>query len=102
VIGSKSVDAATISHSASKDLSQSSGANMTLSIGKALSLAAKGELSITGNAKGLIEIKDELTIKVGKAVINLKKNGDVTIEGAKISVKGKKAFTLNAKKIDQN
>jgi type VI secretion system secreted protein VgrG len=102
VIGSKSVDAATISHSASKDLSQSSGANMTLSVGKALSLAAKGELSITGNAKGLIEIKDELTIKVGKAVINLKKNGDVTIEGAKISVKGKKAITLNAKKIDQN
>jgi len=102
VVGSKSVEAATISHSAGKDLSQSAGANMSLSVGKDLAVAAQGELSIAGKKKGMIEVEDELTIKVGKASITLKKNGEVVVEGAKIDVKGKKSITLKAKKVNQN
>ncbi|NVB38748.1 type VI secretion system tip protein VgrG [Pseudenhygromyxa sp. WMMC2535] len=102
VVGHKSVDAGSISHSAGKDLSQSAGANMSLSVGEELSVAATGQVSIAGKHKGVIEFEDELTLKVGKASITLKKNGQVVVEGATIDVKGKKSINLEARKVNQN
>ncbi|MFO7561755.1 MAG: type VI secretion system tip protein TssI/VgrG [Enhygromyxa sp.] len=102
VVGSKSVDAASISHSARKDLSESAGQNLSISAGKDLKLDAGEQLSAQAKKKGLIELGEELMIKVGKASITLKKNGEIVLDGAEISVKGKKSITLKAKKVNQN
>ncbi|EDM80009.1 Rhs element Vgr family protein [Plesiocystis pacifica SIR-1] len=102
VVGPKSVDAASISHSARADLGQSAGANYSLSAGADLSMLAEGQLSLNGKKKGLIELEDTLTIKVGKASLSLQKNGTITLRGVKLSVEGKKSITLKAKKINQN
>ncbi|HVI03560.1 MAG TPA: type VI secretion system tip protein TssI/VgrG [Enhygromyxa sp.] len=102
VVGSKSVDAASIAHTARKDLREQAGQNLAVSAGKDLQIDAGGQLQVHGKKKGLIELGDELTIKVGKASITLKKNGEIVLDGAEISVKGKKAITLKAKKVNQN
>jgi type VI secretion system secreted protein VgrG len=102
VVGSKSVDASSISHNARKDLSETAGANLSLTAGKDMRLSAEGELSIAGKQQGLIELANDLTIKVGKASITLQKSGKIVIEGVEISVKGKKEITLKAKKVNQN
>ena len=102
VVGSKSVDAASIQHSARKDLGASAGANLSVSAGEDLSITAAGELGISGKKKGLIELGTDLTIKVGKASITLSKNGEIVLEGTKIDIKGKKSITLKAKKVNQN
>jgi type VI secretion system secreted protein VgrG len=102
VVGSKSVDAATITHTARKDLREQAGQNLAVSAGKDLQLDAGGQLAVHGKKKGLIELGDELTIKVGKASITLKKNGEIVLDGAEISIKGKKSITLKSKKINQN
>ena len=49
--------------------------------------------------------KDEamdFMIKVGKAKISMKKNGDITISGGKINVKGSGAVAIKGSKITQN
>lgn len=102
VVGGKSVDAASISHSARKDMSETAGGNFTLSSGKNMQVTCEGELGIVGKKKGLIELSDDLTIKVGKASITLQKSGKISIEGVEIDVKGKKEITLKAKKVNQN
>ena len=50
----------------------------------------------------MIDIKDQLTIKVGKATITMKKNGDITINGKNINVKGSGNIVMKAKKILEN
>ncbi len=49
-----------------------------------------------------IDIKDQLTIKVGKASITMKKNGDITINGKTINVKGSGNIVMKASKILEN
>ena len=67
-----------------------------------MSLSVGDNFGISGKKKGLIDIKDELTIKVGKASITLKKNGDITIQGKNISTKGSGNIVMKAKKILEN
>jgi len=87
-IGSnKSVDAG-------KDISAKSGKKMSLDSGD--------DFSIKGDKKGVIDIKDQLTIKCGSASIILKKNGDISIQGKNINVKGSGNIVLKAKKILEN
>jgi type VI secretion system secreted protein VgrG len=102
IVGGKSVDAATISHSARKDLSASAGQHASLTAKQDVRLDAGADLQIRAKKKGLIELGDELTIKVGKASITLKKTGEIVLDGAEISLKGKKSITLKAKKVNQN
>jgi type VI secretion system secreted protein VgrG len=102
VVGSKSVEASSISHSARKDMSLSSGANTSVQIGKALQVDVDGALALHGKKSGLIECDVDLTIKVGKASITLKKDGTIVLDGVEITVKGKQAITLKAKKVNQN
>ncbi|GAB6907584.1 type VI secretion system spike protein VgrG1b [Desulfosarcina cetonica] len=95
-IGSnKSVDAA-------KDISESAGKNITINSGEKMSLTAGDDFSLAGKKKGVIDIKDQLTIKVGKATITLKKNGDITLSGAKINIKGSGNITIKGSKILEN
>ena len=68
--GNKSVDA-------DKDISATSG--------KKMSFKAGDDYSVKGDKNGVIDIKDQLTIKVGKASITMKKNGDITINGKTIN-----------------
>jgi type VI secretion system secreted protein VgrG len=91
----KSVNATSnISENAGKDFDVTSKQKMTLKAGD--------DLVVAGKKKGLIEINDELTIKVGKAIINMKKNGDITINGNKIQVKACGDIILKGKKILEN
>jgi len=70
--------------------------------GKKTTITAGDDFTISGAKKGLIDIADELTIQCGKAVIQMKKNGDILIDGKKINVKGSGEIVMKAKKILQN
>jgi type VI secretion system secreted protein VgrG len=91
----KSVDAGgNISESAAKDVSVKSGKKMSLSAGD--------DFAIAGEKKGVIDIKDQLVIKCGKASITLKKNGDISIQGNKIQIKGSGDVIIKGQKILEN
>jgi type VI secretion system secreted protein VgrG len=65
-----------------------------------MSLSAGDDFGIKGDKKGVIEIKDELGIKCGKAMITLKKNGDIIIKGVKINItNGKGDITIDGKNV---
>ncbi len=95
-IGSnKSVDAGgNISETAGKDVSSTSGKKMALTAGD--------DFSIKGDKNGVIEMKDSLTFKCGKATIVMKKNGDITVKGKNINIKGSGNVVIKGKKILQN
>ncbi len=50
----------------------------------------------------MLEAEDELTIKVGKATLVMKKNGDITMNGKKITIKGDGDVVVKGSKIAQN
>jgi type VI secretion system secreted protein VgrG len=50
----------------------------------------------------VIEIAEELTLKVGNATITMKKSDDVVINGKKISVSGSGDVTTKGRKVTQN
>ena len=82
--------------------SEDVGSDKSVTSGKKMSLTSGDNFSVSGGKKGIIEIKDELTIKVGKASINMKKNGDITIKGKNINIKGSGNIVMKAKKILEN
>jgi type VI secretion system secreted protein VgrG len=82
-----------------KNISKSAGKDVSINSGKKMSLMAGDDIAIIGEKKGVIELKDELTIKIGKASISFKKSGDISIKGKKINLKGSGNITLKGKKI---
>lgn len=101
--GNKSVDAGgNISESAAKNVSLSAGDDVSVSSGKKMIMAAGDDFALQGKKKGVIDIADELTIKCGKAVIVMKKNGDITVNGKKITIKGSGDVIIKGSKILQN
>lgn len=82
--------------------SVSAGEDIAVTSGKKMTYTAGDDFAISGGKKGLIDIADELTIQCGKAVIQMKKNGDILIDGKKITVKGSGDIIMKAKKILQN
>jgi len=103
-IGSnKSVDAGkNISEKAGDNITGTAGKDVSMTSGKKMAMTAGDDFSIKGDKKGVIDIKDELTIKCGKATIVMKKNGDITINGKAINVKGSGNVVIKGKKILQN
>jgi type VI secretion system secreted protein VgrG len=91
-----------ISESAGKNFSCKAGKDVSVSSGKNMSLSAGDDFAVAGKKKGVIDIKDELVIKCGKATITLKKNGDISINGKKIQIKGSGDVVIKGKKILQN
>ena len=73
---------------AGENLTQSAGKSLSLSAGERMTLSAGDNLTLVGEKKGLLVIEDQLVIRVGEAAIVMKKNGDILISGAKISVLG--------------
>lgn len=79
--------------SVGKDLSESVGGKYTENVSKEYKLSAK---TIT------MEAKDQITLKTGSAQIIMKKNGDITISGKNINVKGSGNVVLKGSKVTAN
>ncbi|RJR20275.1 MAG: type VI secretion system tip protein VgrG [Nitrospiraceae bacterium] len=84
------------------NISESAGKDVSVTSGKKMSLKAGDDFSVSGGKKGVIDIKDQITIKCGSASITMKKNGDITIEGKNINVKGSGNIVMKANKIMEN
>ena len=109
--GMKSIEAGAV-------VSLKAGASMSLTSGAAFEVKADGagsihfakegalqtgkDLKITVGKKAVIEVADQLTLKCGSAEIVLKKNGDISIKGGKIDLKGSKKMSLKGSQIAEN
>ena len=93
-----------VNHSVSVGSNQdiSIGADRSLSVDGNLTESVKKDYSHKTDKKISIEAGDEITIKTGKAKIVMKKNGDITIEGKTINIKGSGNIVMKAKKILEN
>jgi type VI secretion system secreted protein VgrG len=101
--GDKSTTAGgNIKSTARKDFSVDAKQDVTLSSMKKTTVKSKDNLTINGEKKAVIDIKEELTLRCGKATITLKKNGDIQIKGAKINVKGSGDVIIKGSKITKN
>lgn len=77
------------------------GKNYTVKVGNDQSTEVDKEYRVKAKTIKL-EAKDQMTLKVGKAEITLKKNGDIKLSGKKIEVKGSGDITIKGSKINQN
>ena len=87
---------------AGSNISESAGKDVSSTAGKKMILTSGDDFGISGGKKGVIEIADQLTIKCGDASITMKKNGDITIKGKTINVKGSGNIVMKASKILEN
>lgn len=85
------------------------GKNMTIGIGKDLKETVEGQYleSVTKEyalkAKTItLSADDQITLKTGSASIVMKKNGDITISGKNINVKGSGNVVLKGSKVTSN
>ena len=91
-----------LSETAGKDLRLNIGVDGRLTIGRNLSLAAGNGITVEAQKAVTISAADGLTLKCGQAAIVLKKNGDISITGKEILVKGSGDIILKGQKILQN
>lgn len=77
------------------------GASKTVMVGQDLSEKV-GKTYSHSAKKIVLEAEDEITIKTGKAVINMKKSGDISIQGKNITLKGSGNIVIKGKKIVEN
>ena len=92
-----------------KNQATSVGKELTLEVGKdaEVTVGGKQEVSIAKESihqakKIQITAKDEITLKTGSASILMKKNGDITIKGKKITVKGSGDVVVKGSKVALN
>lgn len=93
------------------------GKNLGIQVDEAMTLAVTKDATFTIDGvhkvtvkkeyglkakKVTVEGEDEIVLKCGKAQIVLKKNGDVTIQGGKINVKGDSDVVVKGSKVAQN
>ncbi|HVK54193.1 MAG TPA: type VI secretion system tip protein TssI/VgrG, partial [Burkholderiales bacterium] len=76
-----------------KDLTEKVGGKSRMEVAKECSVQAK-KIAITAD--------DEIVIKTGSAEIVMKKNGDITIKGGKINIKGSSDVIIKGSKIQEN
>jgi type VI secretion system secreted protein VgrG len=99
----KSVDAGSdISEKAGKNISMNAGKNIASSAGDNIDETAGKNVTVKAGKKMLLDAGDEITIQTGSARIQMKKNGDIVIEGKKISVTASGDIVMKGKKILQN
>jgi type VI secretion system secreted protein VgrG len=85
-----------------KDHNVTVSGNESAKIGKDQTVEVSGNESRKIGKKLLIDVADEIAIQTGDARIVMKKNGDIVIEGNKISVNGSGDVVLKGQKILQN
>lgn len=85
------------------------GKNMTITVNKDLRETVEGKYSedVTKEyglkAKSItMQADDQITLKTGSASIVMKKNGDITISGANINIKGSGNVVIKGSKISEN
>lgn len=91
-----------ISMDAGTDISAKAGKNVAMNAGENISETAGKDVSIKAGKKILIDAGDQITIQTGSARIQMKKNGDIVIEGKKISIDASGDIVMKGKKILQN
>lgn len=91
------------------DKSEQVGGNKTIKVAKDLKEEIDGQhLEQVTKDYGLkakkitIEADDEIQIKTGSAIIEMKKNGDISINGKKITIKGSGDVIIKGSKILEN
>jgi len=92
----------TLTQTVKKDIAIAGKENYSLDAKKKIQITAGNDLIIVGKKKGTLNVKDQLTIHVGKAKIILKKNGDIFIQGKKVSVKASSTVKIKGSKIGLN
>ena len=92
-----------------KDLTEKIGQNHELEIQKNLTEKINGQHQETVEKEYILQAKkiqlvaqDEVNIKTGDAQITMKKNGNITIEGKTINVKGSGDVIIKASNIKEN
>ena len=108
--GAKSIEAGgdvSISTGAAGSLKTAADLSVTVGAGASVKVSADLAASAGGNAalkakKVLIQADDEIILKTGSATIGMKKNGDISIEGKKISIKGSGDVTIKGSKVVAN
>ncbi len=92
-----------------KDHAETIGANMNITISKNLTESVEGqyreevtkEYRLTAK-KIALEANDEIALKTGSAQIVMKKNGDISISGKKITVKGSSDVIVKGSQVKVN
>ncbi|MDC0718275.1 type VI secretion system Vgr family protein [Nannocystis bainbridge] len=84
------------------NLTESAGQNIALQAGKHVNLTAGENFNAAAGKKAAIVAADQLTIQCGGATVVLKKNGDVTIQAKKLSIKASGEVTVKGSKIKLN
>lgn len=92
-----------------KDRTTTINGALTVEVGKDHKLVVKGQQVVTVTKEASLNAKkiqlvadDEITFKTGSATIVMKKNGDITINGNKITIKGSGDVVMKGSKITQN
>jgi type VI secretion system secreted protein VgrG len=91
-----------LSEAVGKDFRLNIGVDGRLALGRNFSLAAGNGITVESQKAVTISAVDELTLKCGQSSIVLKKNGDISITGKEISIKGSGDIILKGQKILQN
>jgi type VI secretion system secreted protein VgrG len=102
--------AGNLSEKAGKDIISDAGQHFTakakhdvnVDAGKKLTMAAGEDFGLSGKAKGVIEMKDGIELKCGKATISMSSSGDIEIKGANISIKASGELTTKGSKVAAN
>ena len=76
--------------------------NADFVIGKTTKIESNDNLTINGQKKAVINVKDQHTLQCGNASIILKKNGDIQIKGKKINIKASGDIQMKGSKIAEN
>ena len=75
-----------------------SGKHLLVDVGEQTILEAMGDIRLKGGKSGIIDVTDDLTLKCGKAMIVLKKSGEIILKGTKLSGKFDQQIVLKARK----
>jgi type VI secretion system secreted protein VgrG len=85
-----------------KDLSESVGKSQSVTVGQDLKISIDKKCGIAAGDSVLISSDKDITLKCGSAEMVLKNNGDISINGKKISIKGSGEVNIKGSKVTNN
>ncbi len=87
---------------AGKQVAVIAGKDLSLESGKDMAFKSRKNWLLKSGAKGQIQVKNELVIRVGQAVVTIKKNGDIVIKGKKLTIKASGQVSVKGSKVKLN
>ncbi|MDC0721704.1 type VI secretion system Vgr family protein [Nannocystis bainbridge] len=88
--------------SAVENITESAGENIALSAGKHVNVTAGQNINLASGKNAAVVAADKLVLQCGDATITMKKNGEVTIQAKKLSVKASGEVAIKGSKIKLN